>query len=496
MDNSIKYINLNELIPGEFQPHIEETKTSLENLTNSIKNNGIIIPLIVRPKGIQYEIILGNRRYNAARILRIEKIPVIILDIDDAKAINLIISDNVQRKELTGKEEGYLYEKAIEYQNITKEKLNINLGIPLDRIEAKLNLVKEERKKEPPKLFDNQNDVSTSSMPNFINNDIINLSELDKKERNEFNMNNNQFVNNNQINTNNQQQSTLEQNMSQSEPAFGRRFFPSLEDEPTNMNLNTGIGNINIPNNITSQPSNNNIDPTPASFIDLTDTSHEEPINLTQNIQTPINSQTSSINMPNVQTSFNNQSPINEMPSQSINQGQDINYKLNQMSPIPNNLDTSQNQQTPQGQFINQSLDIQSPQNIQPNLINQQPQESVQSMNTNNLTPTYNEINNTISDYSIPPIEPQNINNQPQVNELNTNNIENSQDTDQTTDDLDSENIPDDSTLSQETEHKNVIPIVNMIKDLAINIEALGYNIEITEDDNQENYKITIEVEK
>ena len=184
------------------------------------------------------------------------------------------------------------------------------------------------------------------------------------------------------------------------------------------------------------------------------------------------------------------------MPSQSINQGQDINYKLNQMSPIPNNLDTSQNQQTPQGQFINQSLDIQSPQNIQPNLINQQPQESVQSMNTNNLTPTYNEINNTISDYSIPPIEPQNINNQPQVNELNTNNIENSQDTDQTTDDLDSENIPDDSTLSQETEHKNVIPIVNMIKDLAINIEALGYNIEITEDDNQENYKITIEVEK
>ena len=124
MDNSIKYINLNELIPGEFQPHIEETKSSLENLTNSIKNHGIIIPLIVRPKGIQYEIILGNRRYNAARILRIEKVPVIILDIDDTKAINLIISDNIQRKELTGREEGYRYlpevsERWTEYEGLS-----------------------------------------------------------------------------------------------------------------------------------------------------------------------------------------------------------------------------------------------------------------------------------------------------------------------------------------------------------------------------------------
>lgn len=516
MDNSIKYINLSELIPGEFQPHIEETKASLENLTNSIKNHGIIIPLIVRPKGIQYEIILGNRRYNAARILRIEKVPVIVLDIDDAKAIDLIISDNIQRKELTGKEEGYLYEKALEYPNINTEKLSITLGIPLDRITSKLNLLKREDKKEPPKLFGNQNQVPTNSQPNFINNDIINLADLNQKEkeRDEFNMNNNQFVNNEPINTNNQGVNQQTQ-PSSTEPTFGRRFFPSLEDEPTNMNLNTGLGGINIPNNV-SQPSNI-VNSNSSSFIDLTDTSHEPSPVSNPTIPNLNTTQDSQINMPNIPGNINTPSLSNEISQQNLNNtqnnvplsdlnnqniipqtNQNLNSQLNQ--PINNNinLDSAINNQQPLDGSLNQNMNIPLS-NLNQEVPNQYSQEQVQSINipnsmqanpTNNIQPGIDQSLN----YNIPPIEQPNKNEQIAMPDLSMPNLNEST---SPQNNLDSQNIQiNQSSQDQEVEQKNVIPIINMIKDLAINIETLGYKLDITEDDNQNTYKITIEVEK
>ena len=142
MDNAIQYIGLSELIPGEFHPHLEYTNDNLDNLTNSIKKYGILEPLIVRPKEQKYEIILGNRRYNAAKNLGLQKVPAIILNVNDETALNIIISDNIQRKELSSKEEAYLYDKALSFPNTNKEKISINLGIPLDRITSKLNLLK------------------------------------------------------------------------------------------------------------------------------------------------------------------------------------------------------------------------------------------------------------------------------------------------------------------------------------------------------------------
>ena len=57
MEENIKYISITELIPGEFQSHIDNDYNNLDNLATSIKNHGIITPLVVRPKGIQYEIV-------------------------------------------------------------------------------------------------------------------------------------------------------------------------------------------------------------------------------------------------------------------------------------------------------------------------------------------------------------------------------------------------------------------------------------------------------
>ena len=143
MENSIKYINIDDLIPGEFQAHFENIGDNVDNLANSIKKYGIITPLIVREKGVkQYEIILGNRRYSAAKLVGLQQVPVIILDVDDEKALDIVISDNIQRRELTAKEEAYLYDKDLEYTENNEKKLSDKLGIPLDRIISKLSFIR------------------------------------------------------------------------------------------------------------------------------------------------------------------------------------------------------------------------------------------------------------------------------------------------------------------------------------------------------------------
>ena len=144
MNNVIQSIPLTLLITSELHPHLEFQADNLDNLVNSIKKYGIIEPLLVRPKDNKFEIILGNRRYNAAKQLGLDKVPVIITNINDEIALNMIISDNIQRKELTSKEEARLYDKALSFPNINKEQLSINLGIPLDRIASKLELLKKE----------------------------------------------------------------------------------------------------------------------------------------------------------------------------------------------------------------------------------------------------------------------------------------------------------------------------------------------------------------
>lgn len=463
MDNVIQYIGLSELIPGEFHPHLETSNDNLENLTNSIKNYGILEPLIVRPKDKRFEIILGNRRYKAASSLGMEKVPVIILNIDDTKALELVISDNIQRKELSSKEEAYLYEKALSYPNTNKEKLSIDLGIPLDRITSKLNLLNKNKQNEINKVM--QSNISTSSyntQNNSINNDIINLSELNQKEkeREDFNMNNNQYENINMNNNNFSNQGT--QQTSQPEPTFGGRFFPSLEDEPTNMNLNSNM-NIQSPT-LTSSGFNS------SPLIDLTDLSSDK----TQNPSVSQDPTNQSISLPNL----DNSSPIsldqlNITPTplpenQNINLSQPKEESLN-INPIPNQLN-------------NQSIDLN--QNIP-----SQPEP------VNNMLNKFNLGNSKIDvQQSIEPQTP-NIPQMPNIEQITAENPTNQEQFEQPNN---TNPIPNATNLEpiSNTPKKDIIPVANMIKNLAIGIGEFGYKINITENDSNNSYSITIEVEK
>lgn len=491
MDNSIEYISLSELVPGEFHPHQENIPDNLDNLTNSIKNYGILVPLIVRPKDKNYEIILGNRRYKVAKSLGLEKVPVIVSNVDDKKALELIISDNIQRKELTSKEEASLYDKALSFPNTNTEKLSMNLGIPLDRITSKLNLLRKEKKVIPEEhIQENSNNYDKKN--NSINNDVINLSELNQKEkeRDDYIMNNNQFINNN-LNENQTNNSPIDSTPNQ-EPTFGGRFFPSLEDEPTNMNLNN-----NFPNSIidpTPSPLSTGINTPPNSepLIDLTDLS-----SISQNNQAPLASaQSININQPTASPNISESIPSPEVPlntsSPEINPAQynDPNLTMSNNQPINNNLNQSigeqispidisnlppMNNSIPEQPIADNNINI-------PNLTNSDiaTPEPVANMNNN--------VDSNINPIPTPPISPSelsttNINNIPNPN--NEINIDNQMAT--------PININQDIPLSI---NKDIIPVVNMIKNLAISIESLGYKLNITEADEISSYKITIEVEK
>ena len=121
MENTIQYLQLAELVPSDFHPHLETNDSGLNNLINSISHYGILEPLVVRPKDRKFEVVLGNRRYNAANRLKLDKVPVKVLELSDKEALEMIISENIHRKELTSREEGALYEQALSYSNYNME---------------------------------------------------------------------------------------------------------------------------------------------------------------------------------------------------------------------------------------------------------------------------------------------------------------------------------------------------------------------------------------
>lgn len=124
-------LGINELTPNKFQPRKNFTKEKLEELTNSIKEQGVIQPIAVRPnKNIngKYEIIVGERRWLASQNAGLHEVPVVIIDIDDAKSLEFAIVENVQRQNLNAVEEAKSYQKLIDDFNYDQEKLSKFIG--------------------------------------------------------------------------------------------------------------------------------------------------------------------------------------------------------------------------------------------------------------------------------------------------------------------------------------------------------------------------------
>ena len=98
-------IDIEKIQPNPNQPRTYFNETQLQELSESIRENGVLQPLLVRKKGQKYEIIAGERRYQASKIAGIEKLPVIIRDVDDQKMLELALIENLQRSDLNPIEE-------------------------------------------------------------------------------------------------------------------------------------------------------------------------------------------------------------------------------------------------------------------------------------------------------------------------------------------------------------------------------------------------------
>ena len=134
-DNEIKLTNnkisISSIIPNRFQPRKNFEKQSLEDLTNSIKERGIIQPLVVRKSDDldnKFELIAGERRWQAAQNAGLHEVPVIILNIDNLRSLEFAIVENVQRKDLNPIEEAEGYKRLIDEFNYDQEKVAKFIG--------------------------------------------------------------------------------------------------------------------------------------------------------------------------------------------------------------------------------------------------------------------------------------------------------------------------------------------------------------------------------
>ncbi len=124
----ITYARLEQIKPSPLQPRENFDSRSMEELTQSIKEKGVIQPILVRPKGEYYEVIAGERRLRAANILNFKEIPIIIKDVEDRDSLELSLIENIQRQELNPIEEAHAYQYLIDKFKVTQEKISEVLG--------------------------------------------------------------------------------------------------------------------------------------------------------------------------------------------------------------------------------------------------------------------------------------------------------------------------------------------------------------------------------
>lgn len=116
-------LSLDKIKPNENQPRINFKKEELEELAASIKKDGLLQPILVRPKGDHYEIIAGERRYRASKLAGLTEVPVRIKEADDEETLELALIENIQRSDLNPIEEAYAYKRLMDKKKLNQSQL-------------------------------------------------------------------------------------------------------------------------------------------------------------------------------------------------------------------------------------------------------------------------------------------------------------------------------------------------------------------------------------
>ncbi|MDI6791467.1 MAG: ParB/RepB/Spo0J family partition protein [bacterium] len=124
----IREIPVADVTPNPYQPRREFNPDKLRELTASIREKGVIQPVVVRPKEGKYELIAGERRLRAAQEIGLEKIPAVIRDVSDGEALEIALIENIQREELNPIDEAEAYRQLINEFTLTQEELGKKVG--------------------------------------------------------------------------------------------------------------------------------------------------------------------------------------------------------------------------------------------------------------------------------------------------------------------------------------------------------------------------------
>ncbi len=319
MESQVLQVNIDDIIPNRFQPRISFDDQGIKELAASIKEHGIIQPLVLRKLGKKYEIIAGERRYKAASLAGLTVVPAVISNIDDNKSAEIALVENIQRRDLTPIEEARSYKNLLDKGYLTQEDLAKKMGLSQPAVANKLRLLnlddtvqqalldgkiserharallslndKEEQKKWLDKIISNRMTVRQldQALKDAADEDnegasipLVNLTpDIDAIKNNSFDINpqknnnvasmlvpedtmteySNELPNNPVIDNNNLILGNA-QPLNNPEPV--NKFFNPLESEPANMNLNDTFSVDSVfdsnPNSSSSTPVSNDVE--------------------------------------------------------------------------------------------------------------------------------------------------------------------------------------------------------------------------------------------
>lgn len=484
-ENEVVYLYLDDIIPNRFQPRQVFDEKALKELAVSIKEHGVIQPIIVRNIGNKYEIIAGERRYKASALAGLTKIPAIVRNLDDKESSKVALLENLQRKNLNPIEEARTYQKILELDQMTQEELAKTMGKSQSAVANKLRLLS---------LSD---DVQDALLKEKISERHARaLLAVDNQEKQK------QLLNKIIANKMTVRELEEEINPKPKEKIATADIEKLLNREPVSVNENTSVNvpslsNLNLDNNNsvkvvptsnpsvnTSMPNNSDIDidySTPPKFIDYGDEKIAD-------IQDPLLKSTASSEL-NLDELRNNAQDINvkeEKPSMDM----DSLLKVNPTGDVQPEQNMNSNFKFFQPDSDDSS--ISGGQTSQASMPSNNNQSALDALLSSSVTPT----NNTPTPDSL----------------LNVNKGENQVEEKNEVPYLDTYNNPfahnpifsDDveKIMGKKIEEGQEIPkldfndCLNVVRDAVKRIEQSGFKVESEEMNFEKNYQIVIKIAK
>lgn len=139
--NGVREIPIHSIQPNENQPRRRFDEAALAELSESIKQHGVLEPLIVRPVGANYEIVVGERRWRASQMAGLQTVPALVRDYDEREATEIALVENLQREDLNPIEEAEAYQRLIDVFSLTQEEVAQRVGRERSTVANRLRLL-------------------------------------------------------------------------------------------------------------------------------------------------------------------------------------------------------------------------------------------------------------------------------------------------------------------------------------------------------------------